>query len=112
MKKGFCIVFVTCSSRIEAEKIARSLVEEWLCACVNILPGVKSVFTWKGKLSKATETMLMCKTRKNLFKKVEKAVQKMHSYEVPEIISIPVEKGSAKYLGWISETTTKEGRGK
>ena len=112
MKEGFCIVLVTCASRREAERIARALVEDRLCACVNVLPGVKSVFTWKGRFSKASETMLLCKTRKSLFKEVEKAVLMMHSYEVPEIISIPVENGSAKYLGWIRETTTKAGRGK
>ncbi|KPK41775.1 MAG: hypothetical protein AMJ78_04610 [Omnitrophica WOR_2 bacterium SM23_29] len=95
------IIFITASSKREAKKIATNLVGKRLVACVNIVPGVESIFTWKGKFEVAKETLLIAKTKAALFTKVEKAVKKMHSYECPEIIAFPITKGNRDYLKWI-----------
>ena len=100
----FIVVLVTCGKKEEAEKIAESLVLERLAACVNILPAVNSVYFWEGKLCNEQELLLIIKTTTILYTRLEKRVKDLHSYEVPEIISIPLEQGSAKYLKWIKDT--------
>ena len=99
------IAFVTCPNIKEARNIAARLVKERLAACVNILSGVESLFWWQGKVDSAQEVLLVIKTRKPLFKKLEKLVKSLHSYSVPEIISIDISAGSREYLGWIKEST-------
>ncbi len=94
---------VTCSSSREAKKIAGSLLDKRLVACANIIPGIGSRFWWKGKIESAREVLVMMKTKKENFKKIENEVKKLHSYEVPEIIAIPVIMGSKQYLDWINE---------
>ena len=100
----FIVVLVTCGKKEEAEKIAESLILERLAACVNILPAVNSVYFWEGKLCNEQELLLIIKTTTILYTRLEKRVKDLHSYEVPEIISIPLEQGSAKYLKWIKDT--------
>ena len=100
----FIVVLVICGKKEEAEKIAESLVLERLAACVNILPAVNSVYFWEGKLCNEQELLLIIKTTTILYTRLEKRVKDLHSYEVPEIISIPLEQGSAKYLKWIKDT--------
>jgi len=99
------IIFITASSRGEAGEIATNLVGKRLVACVNIVPGIESIFTWKGKLEVAKETLLIAKTKAALFPRVEKMVKKVHSYECPEIIAFPITRGNKEYLKWLRETT-------
>ena len=100
----FVIVLVTCGKKEEAEKIAESLVLERLAACVNIVPAVSSIYFWEGKLCNEQELLLIIKTTAIIYARLEKRIKDLHSYEVPEIISIPLEQGSAKYLKWIKDT--------
>ena len=101
----YIVVFVTTGSEKEGEKIAQALVKEKLAACVNIVPGLKSVFRWKGKISTEEEVLLMIKTKDGLFEKLKKRVIELHSYEVPEIIASPILAGFEKYLSWLEKET-------
>lgn len=101
------VVFVTTPSEEEAARISRSLVEARLVACANVLPRVRSIFRWEGKVTEEQESLIVLKTRSGLMKQVEKAIKKMHSYSVPEIIAIPIAQGSAEYLSWIRDVTRK-----
>ena len=103
--EDFIVIFVTASSEEEAEKIAQSLVEKRLVACVNIIKDVQSVFRWKGKILDEKELLLIIKTRKKLYKNVEEEVKNLHAYEVPEIIALPIISGSKDYLYWIDSET-------
>jgi len=98
------IVFITVSSKKEAEKIARQLIKNKLAACVNIVNGVKSLFWWKGKVDQAKEILLIVKSRKEKFNKLAKLVKSSHSYAVPEIIAVPIACGFKPYLNWINES--------
>jgi periplasmic divalent cation tolerance protein len=102
---GKLVVLVTCGSRAEARKIARAVVEGRFAACVNVLNApVESVYRWKGKVESANEFLLVMKTTKERFEKLRDAVLKAHSYDVPEIIALPIARGSKKYLDWIAES--------
>ena len=100
------VVFMTASSHEEAENIAGNLVSQKLAACVNILPNIKSFYWWENKLCKDDELLLIAKIKTSLFKDLEKAVKKLHSYDVPEIILLPIENGSNAYLQWMEKVTT------
>lgn len=99
------VVLVTCGSEEEAAKIANSLVEERLAACVNMISPVRSIYRWEGKIWDEKEWMLIIKTQKKRFEELEKKVKSLHSYSVPEIIALPVVEGFASYLKWLEETT-------
>lgn len=104
------VIFITTSSLEEAEKIGKKLVEERLVACVNIVPQVKSIFTWKEKVCQKAESLMVIKTKEDLFDDVLKKVKTLHSYTVPEVIALPIIKGSEDYLKWVGEVTfAKEG---
>ncbi|MEW5767844.1 MAG: divalent-cation tolerance protein CutA [bacterium] len=103
--KGYVVILVTVSSSEEAEKIAQSLVEGKLAACVNIIPGLTSIFLWEGKIDRAAEFLLVIKTREERMKEVIKTVKDLHSYRVPEIIALPIVSGSEDYLKWMDEST-------
>ena len=98
------IVLCTCSSETEAERIASYLVENRLAACVNLVSQVKSIYRWDNKVESAWEWLLVVKTTAEKFPAVREAIRGLHSYEVPECISIAVEDGSASYLDWIGES--------
>lgn len=100
----YIIVLTTALSKKEAEKISEILLKKKLCACVNIIEGVNSIFWWKGKLDKAKEKLLVIKTKKSFFKKIEKEILKNHSYDVPEIIAISIVAGNKNYLEWIDKS--------
>jgi periplasmic divalent cation tolerance protein len=103
--EDFIVILVTASSEEEAKKIAQSLVEKRLVACVNIIKDVQSVFRWKGKISDEKELLLIIKTRKKLYKNVEEEIKTLHAYEVPEIIALPIISGSKDYLYWVDSET-------
>ena len=100
------VVFCTCASPEEAEKIARTLVEKQLAACVNILPAVRSIYRWQGKVEDTTEVLLLIKTRQAVYPDLEKEIRKLHSYSAPEIVAIVIDRGSAAYLDWIAAETS------
>jgi periplasmic divalent cation tolerance protein len=102
--KQFRVVLVTCSSLTEARRIARRVVSKRLAACVNIvLSPVESFYTWKGNLEKTREYLLVIKTTTKRLAALEKAVMRLHSYDVPEFIALPIAAGSPNYLSWLQE---------
>src|SRR3989338_4511513 len=102
------VVLVTAGSQKEAEKIARSLVKKGLAACVNIVHAVKSIFKWKGKIETGNELLLLAKTRESRVPGLMDEVKALHSYDVPEIIAIPIVKGNKEYLKWVEDVTKRE----
>jgi periplasmic divalent cation tolerance protein len=104
-KSGYIVIFITTSSYDEARKIAAELVAQRKAACVNIVPRVNSIFRWKGKIENAEESLLVVKTRARLFPEVVSVVKGIHSYEVPEIIALPIVEGNPDYLAWLKEET-------
>jgi periplasmic divalent cation tolerance protein len=96
------VVLVTAPSEQEAEALANALVEAKLAACVNIVP-IHSVYTWQGEIHREPEWQLLIKTDLSQYSTLEAKIQELHSYEVPEIIALPILAGSQSYLGWISE---------
>jgi periplasmic divalent cation tolerance protein len=102
----FRIVLTTASSREEAKRIAKALVEERLAACVNVVHGVESIYRWQGKVEEAAEVLLLIKTNVEKLEALETAVRRLHSYEVPEFLIFEVNGGSAAYLKWLDDSLT------
>jgi periplasmic divalent cation tolerance protein len=98
------VVFITVSSKQEADTIANALVSEHVAACVNQVPAVNSVFWWQGKLDSAAEILLVVKSSAVLLPKIIERVKALHSYTVPEIIALPIVGGNREYLDWIDES--------
>lgn len=98
------VVLTNCGSIEEARKIARALVERKIAACVNIVPGIESIYRWKGEIESATEFMLLIKTVANALPSLHETLGELHSYEVPECVEIEISGGSAAYLKWIQES--------
>lgn len=98
------LILVSAADKEEARKIAKALIKNKLAACVNISGKVESLFWWQGKVDKVNEYLLIIKSNKAMIPKVVKLVKSMHSYQVPEIISLPVTSGLKKYLRWIDES--------
>jgi len=104
------VVLTTCDSEMLAEQLARHLVEHRLAACVNILPRARSVYRWQEKIEDAGEWVLLIKSRRDLFAALRGEIQKLHTYEVPEVIALPIVDGSDAYLGWLDgQLTTPAG---
>lgn len=104
-KPKFIVVFVTTGSQNEAEKIATTLVEEKLIGCANIIPKVTSIYRWEGKVEKDAEALMIIKTRQSLLGKLVKRVKELHSYDVPEVIAMPIDDGNEDYLSWLESVT-------
>jgi periplasmic divalent cation tolerance protein len=100
----YIVIFVTAADVREAQKIADKLIRARLVACANIVDNVRSVFWWKGKPDAAAEALLIMKSKKSRLAKIIKAVKSSHSYEVPEIIALPIISGDKKYLRWLDES--------
>ena len=100
------MVLTTCNSSESASSIAETLVKKKLAACTNIVTGVESVYQWQGQIQHDKEFLLIIKTRQALFSQIEKAVQQLHSYELPEIIAVPILAGEQNYLNWIQSNTS------
>lgn len=101
----YIVVYVTCASKAEADDLAGKIVADRLAACASIINGVNSVFHWQGKIDSAAESLMILKTRKKLLKELINFVQLHHSYDVPEIIALPIVGGSDDYLNWIEAET-------
>jgi len=102
------VVLTTCDSEQHAEKLARHLVEQRVAACVNLLPKARSIYRWNEKVEEASEWMLIIKSRRDLFAALRSEIQKLHTYEVPELIALPIVDGSEAYLAWFdAQLTTK-----
>ena len=99
------VIFITASGEDEAARIARALVEEKLAACVNIVKNIRSIYSWQGNIEDDSEVLMIAKTRKGLFDAVSVKVKELHSYDVPEIIALPIITGSPEYLKWLKEST-------
>jgi periplasmic divalent cation tolerance protein len=99
------VVLVTCGSAKEARRIARAVVEQKLAACVNILDTrVQSIYRWKGKVESAREFLLVIKTSRRRLATLQKKIEQLHRYDVPEIIALPIVAGAPSYLAWITES--------
>ena len=98
----FQIVLTACPDAACAERIARALVEEGLAACVNILPPMRSIYTWKGKIEDATEQLLVIKSATARFPALRDRLRSLHPYELPEIIAVPITDGLPEYLAWLN----------
>jgi len=98
------VVLCTCPSNSVAKELATTLIEEKLAACVNILPGVTSVYAWQDKIESGTETMLMIKTFSASFEALSERINTLHPYDVPEIIALNIQQGNNEYLNWITES--------
>ena len=98
------IVLTTAGSETEARKMAQTLVERRLAACVNIIPRIQSVYRWEGKVEETEECLLLIKTVKAHEDQVRTAIRELHTYDLPECIAIPIESGSAEYLKWLSDS--------
>jgi periplasmic divalent cation tolerance protein len=101
------IVLITASNKEEAAAIGLVLVNEHLAACVNIIPDIRSLFTWDGKTQDEQETLLIAKSRQPLLDQLVLRVRSLHSYTVPEVLALPIVGGSADYLSWLRETTKR-----
>lgn len=97
--------YITAGSPEEAARIGRALVEERLAGCVNILPGMTSIYRWDGAIETATETVLIAKTRAGLFERLAARVRELHSYEVPCVVELPAGRGNPAYLDWLAAQT-------
>jgi len=95
------VVLSMCDSEATAAALARTLVEQRLAACVNILPGARSIYRWQGKIEDAAEWLLVIKSRRDLFDRLRETIAATHSYSVPEVIALPVVDGSEPYLAWL-----------
>jgi len=107
MPQDIVVALVTAPSREEAESLARTLVAEHLAACANIVPSVVSVYRWKGSIETDEEVLLFLKTRRLLLDRLIERVQELHSYEVPEVIALPLAGGSADYVRWVKKETER-----
>jgi periplasmic divalent cation tolerance protein len=101
MSTCYQIILCTCPDKNTAENIARLLVKDKLAACVNILPGITSIYTWQEQIESAQEHLLLIKANKTTYQAIAAAIKEQHPYEIPEIIAVPIENGLPEYLHWI-----------
>ncbi|MCI0733777.1 MAG: divalent-cation tolerance protein CutA [Methylococcaceae bacterium] len=103
MSQEYLLVLCTCPEHSVAKQIAEALVSRHLAACVNIIPGITSVYFWKGKMEDGQEHLMLIKTASSHYTEVERCILEQHPYELPEVIAVPVQQGSDEYLTWIRE---------
>lgn len=102
---AICLAWSTCPDEGTARRIASRLVDERLAACVNIVPDITSIYRWQGAVETASECLLIIKTRGELMADLERRLQELHPYDVPELVTVAVESGSPAYLRWVVEET-------
>jgi periplasmic divalent cation tolerance protein len=105
---GICLIYMTAGSEDEAERIGRDLVASRLAACVNIIPGMKSVYRWKGTLQEDRETVLIAKSSSERLSQLTERVKTLHSYDCPCVVSLPVAGGNQDFIDWIGAATTED----
>lgn len=106
----YCLVLCTCPEGETAKSLAETLVREGLAACVNILPGLSSVYVWQGELESSREALLFAKTERSAYPRLERRLRELHPYELPEIIAVDIERGLPAYLNWISQCLSTASR--
>jgi periplasmic divalent cation tolerance protein len=99
------IILCTCPDLATAERVAEAVVGERLAACVNIAPGLTSIYRWEGQIQRDAELLLLIKTRQEVYPLLEARIRELHPYQIPEIIALPIQAGSAAYLDWIAANT-------
>jgi len=99
------VILVTVANQEEAVRIGEGVVKAKLAACANVVPGIQSIYRWKGKVVKSEEFLLILKSSKARYSELEKAIKAMHTYEIPEIIALPVKEGLDQYLRWVQTET-------
>jgi len=104
---GHLVVLSTVATAEDAERLARTLVERRLAACVSVVPGLTSIYRWEGETRKAEERLLVIKTGADLFEQLRVALVELHPYEVPEVIALSVAAGHGPYLGWLDESLAR-----
>jgi periplasmic divalent cation tolerance protein len=104
------LVMSTCAAEADAERLARALLDARLAACVNVVPGVRSFYHWKGEIESAAEFLLIIKTSRDLFPALQAEIEKLHPYEVPELLALPVLAGSENYLSWLESNLRGAGQ--
>ena len=102
----FVVAFSTAGSKEEARRIATALVDEQLAACVNIVDNIQSIHRWQGATESAAESLMLIKTRANLLPAIELRLRDLHSYDVPELVAVPIEQGAQPYLDWLLASTS------
>lgn len=105
---SFLLIFSSCPDQQTADRIAQVLVAEKLAACVNIFPGVTSVYEWKGRIERDQECSLLIKSRRACYERLQSRLIELHPYELPELIAVPVTEGSSGYLKWVKQCTSCE----
>ena len=105
MTSEYIIVFVTAPNEEEAARISHAVIGERLAACVNIIRSVRSIYRWPGRVEDEQEVLMIIKTKRTLFERLQERVKELHSYAVPEIIGLPVIEGSKQYLNWLGQET-------
>ena len=111
MEHTYSTIMTTCTDRQSAKALAKGLLEERLAACVQILP-IESMYVWKGEICNDNEVLLLIKSKTSLFKEISATIVKNHSYEVPEIVQIPITDGLSDYLAWIEDHVVAQQNGK
>jgi len=101
----YLMVLCTFPNAEEARQIGTQLVELQVAACVNLIPQIESIYRWEGEIKRESEVLALIKTTVNNFRELEARIQELHPYETPEVIAVPIDRGSTAYLSWISEVT-------
>ena len=101
MGADFLVVLCTCPDEATASRIARTLVQEGLAACANAVPGVTSIYRWQGEIHEDREVLLLIKSNASAWSVMEPRLRELHPYELPEVVAVPIVRGSAAYLGWL-----------
>jgi periplasmic divalent cation tolerance protein len=101
----FVTILVTCPNRAVGESIGRTLVEERLAACANLIPGLTSIYRWQGRVHRDREVLLVIKARRRQFRRLAARVASLHPYDTPQIVALPIVAGAKRYLAWLAEST-------
>ncbi len=106
MKNAYCLVLNTCPDEQTAREMAYYLIEQGVAACINIVPQARSIYRWQGRVEEDAEVLLLIKTRGDAYPELERILQSRHPYEVPEIISLPLNGGLSDYLSWLDDSVS------